>query len=73
MKNKLTTIVMILTICSLVFAGIAFWIYNNKVDTFNAEIGAVLAQKDSVINEQGKTIQMLSDSLQSVDINEEVN
>lgn len=73
MKNKLNTIVMILAICSLVFAGIMFGIYNNKVDAFNAEIGAVLAQKDNVITEQGKTIQMLSDSLQSLDKIEEVN
>lgn len=71
--NKLTTILMILAICSLVFCGIMFGVYSNKVDTFNAEIGAVLVQKDSVITEQATTIQMLSDSLQSVDINEEVN
>lgn len=64
---------MILAICSLVFAGIMFGVYNNKVDAFNAEIGAVISEKDSVITEQGKTIQMLSDSLQSVDINVEVN
>lgn len=73
MKNKLTTILMIMALFSLVFAGIAFGIYNKKVDAFNAEIGAVLVQKDSVITEQGKTIQMLCDSLQSLDRIEEVN
>lgn len=73
MKNKLNTILIIFAICSLVFCCVMFGIYSNKVERLNTEIVAIMEQKDSVINERGNTIQMLSDSLQTFNISGEKN
>ena len=60
---RLTTILIILTISSLVYAGIMLGVYNNKAEALNTQIMEVINAKDSVITEQATTIRMLSDSL----------